>query len=101
MAVDLGGTNFRVCSIQLNGDTTFNLTFSKVAIPKELMVAKTAQELFAFLAKQVELFLKEHHEDHFERHIRRRMTVSSPDGFRDEHVFRLGFTFSFPVQQIG
>ncbi|KAK4461364.1 putative glucokinase [Cladorrhinum samala] len=101
MAVDLGGTNFRVCSIQLNGDTTFNLTFSKVAIPKELMVAKTAQELFAFLAKQIELFLKEHHEDHFEQHVRRRMTISSPDGFRDEHVFRLGFTFSFPVQQIG
>lgn len=101
MAVDLGGTNFRVCSIQLNGDTTFNLTFTKVAIPKELMVAKTAQELFAFLAKQVELFLQTHHNDHFEAHVRRRMTISSPDGFRDEHVFRLGFTFSFPVQQVG
>ncbi|KAK4189775.1 putative glucokinase [Podospora australis] len=101
MAVDLGGTNFRVCSIQLNGDTTFNLTFSKVAIPRELMVAKTAQELFAFLAKQIELFLQTHHEDHFEQHVRRRMTMSSPEGFKDEHVFRLGFTFSFPVQQVG
>ncbi|KAK3363282.1 putative glucokinase [Lasiosphaeria hispida] len=101
MAVDLGGTNFRVCSIQLNGDSTFNLTYTKVAIPKELMVAKTAEELFAFLAKQIELFLKTHHEEQFVAHIRRRMTVSSPDGFRDENVFRLGFTFSFPVQQIG
>ncbi|KAI0394480.1 glucokinase [Xylariaceae sp. FL0594] len=101
MAVDLGGTNFRVCSVHLNGDTTFNLTYSKVAIPKELMVAKTSKELFGFLAKQIEVFLKTHHEDHFEAHIRRRQTVSTPEGFRDERFFRLGFTFSFPVQQFG
>ncbi|KAI0019690.1 hypothetical protein F4780DRAFT_771097 [Xylariomycetidae sp. FL0641] len=101
LAVDLGGTNFRVCSIHLNGDTTFNLTFSKVAIPKKLMTARSAQELFGFLAKQIELFLKEHHNDHFEAHIRRRQTVSTPEGYREEHIFRLGFTFSFPVQQYG
>lgn len=101
MAVDLGGTNFRVCSILLNGDTTFNLTYTKVAIPKTLMVAKTAEELFAFLAKQIELFLQTHHENHFEKNVRRRMTQSSPEGFKDEHVFHLGFTFSFPVQQLG
>lgn len=101
MAVDLGGTNFRVCSVQLNGDTTFNLTYSKVAIPKELMVAKKAEDLFSFLAKQIELFLREHHAEHFEQHVRRRQTYSAPEGYRDEHVFRLGFTFSFPVQQLG
>jgi hexokinase len=65
------------------------------------MQAKTAKELFAFLAKQIENFLRTHHEDHFEKHIRRRQTVSTPEGYRDEHVFRLGFTFSFPVHQIG
>ncbi|KAF4827462.1 Glucokinase [Colletotrichum tropicale] len=101
LAVDLGGTNFRVCSVQLNGDTTFNLTYSKVAIPKELMVAKKAEDLFSFLAKQIELFLREHHAEHFEQHVRRRQTYSAPEGYRDEHVFRLGFTFSFPVQQLG
>lgn len=101
LAVDLGGTNFRVCSIHLNGDTTFNLTYSKVAIPKELMTAKTAQELFGFLAKQIELFLRKHHSEHFEHRLRRRFTFSNPEGFKDEEVFRLGFTFSFPVQQIG
>ncbi|KAI5925693.1 hypothetical protein F4810DRAFT_657675 [Camillea tinctor] len=101
LAVDLGGTNFRVCSIHLNGDTTFNLTYTKVAIPKNLMTASSAQDLFGFLAKQIEQFLKIHHEDHFEAHIRRRQTVTSPDGYRDEHIFRLGFTFSFPVQQSG
>ena len=101
LAVDLGGTNFRVCSVMLNGDTTFNLTYNKVAIPKELMVAKTAPELFSFLAKQIENFLREHHAEHFESHLRRRSTVSHPEGYRDEPIFRLGFTFSFPVQQLG
>ncbi|ELR07967.1 hypothetical protein GMDG_02826 [Pseudogymnoascus destructans 20631-21] len=102
LAVDLGGTNFRVCSIHLHGDTTFTLTQSKVAIPKELMIAKTAKELFDFLAKQIGLFLKEHHEEHFESHLRRRNTAaSSPAGYRDENIFKLGFTFSFPVHQIG
>ncbi|KAM0561221.1 hypothetical protein ACHAPJ_003726 [Fusarium lateritium] len=100
LAVDLGGTNFRVCSIMLNGDTTFNLTYNKVAIPKELMVAKTSSELFSFLAKQIEIFLKEHHADHFNSHLRRRNTRSTPEGFRDEPIFRLGFTFSFPVKQL-
>ncbi|TVY73143.1 Glucokinase, partial [Lachnellula suecica] len=101
LAVDLGGTNFRVCSINLHGDTTFDIVQQKVPIPKELMVAKTSKELFSFLAKQIESFLKEHHEDHFVAHIRRRQTVSTPEGYRDEHIFRLGFTFSFPVHQIG
>ncbi len=85
----------------LNGNNTFELTFDKVAIPKALMKAKTARELFAFLAKQIEAFLKKHHLDQFERHVRRRKTVSAAEGYRDEHVFRLGFTFSFPVQQLG
>jgi hexokinase len=101
LAVDLGGTNFRVCSVQLFGNTKFKITATKVAIPKEMMVAKTSKELFAFLAKQIELFLQEHHSDHFETHIRRRKTVSTPEGYRDEQIFRLGFTFSFPVHQVG
>lgn len=99
MAVDLGGTNFRVCSIQLHGNSTFSLTQSKVAIPKELMVAKTSRELFSFLAKQIELFLKTHHEDHYASHVERR--ASYVGGFREEDIFSLGFTFSFPVQQYG
>jgi hexokinase len=65
------------------------------------MLAKTAQELFAFLAKQIDTFLQTHHMEHYDRHVRRRQTVSSPTGYKDEHVFRLGFTFSFPVKQIG
>ncbi|KAL8638333.1 MAG: hypothetical protein Q9228_004510 [Teloschistes exilis] len=98
LAVDLGGTNFRVCSITLNGDTTFSLTQSKVAIPRELMLAKTSQELFSFLAKQIESFLKTHHNDHFEEHHERR---KAGEAMTEAHFFQLGFTFSFPVHQIG
>jgi hexokinase len=100
MAVDLGGTNFRVCSIQLHGNTTFSLTQSKVPIPRELMVAKTSKELFSFLAKQIEQFLKVHHEEHYFGSLRRRETGG--DGVSEEQeIFNLGFTFSFPVNQIG
>lgn len=101
MAVDLGGTNFRVCSINLHGNSTFSLTQSKVAIPRELMVAKTSKELFSFLAKQIALFLQTHHEEHYHSTVRRRQTVSSEGGFKEEEIFNLGFTFSFPVQQFG
>ncbi|KAL8963858.1 MAG: hypothetical protein Q9183_004897, partial [Haloplaca sp. 2 TL-2023] len=98
LAVDLGGTNFRVCSIRLNGDTTFSLTQSKVAIPRELMVAKKSEDLFSFLAKQIEAFLKTHHNDHFEEH---RQKKEAGQNMTNEHFLQLGFTFSFPVQQIG
>ncbi|KAI9809258.1 MAG: hypothetical protein M1825_002549 [Sarcosagium campestre] len=99
LAVDLGGTNFRVCSINLHGNTTFTLTQSKVAIPHELMVAKTSKELFSFLARQIEAFLKTHHADHFEAHLQRVRSGTSQGG--EEKMFMLGFTFSFPVQQHG
>lgn len=92
LAVDLGGTNFRVCSIVLHGNSTFSLTQSKVAVPRSLMETKSAHELFHFLAKQIESFLKTHHEEHFEKHR---------DNPKEAEFFDLGFTFSFPVDQIG
>ncbi|KAL6721953.1 glucokinase [Lecanora helva] len=101
LAVDLGGTNFRVCSIQLHGNTTFSLTQSKVAIPRELMTAKTSKELFSFLARQIESFLKTHHDVHYQAHVERRRAGSSRQDFTTEEIFQLGFTFSFPVNQIG
>ena len=65
------------------------------------MVAKTAKELFSFLARHIESFVKTHHNDHFQAHIRRRKTMSASDGYKDEEIFQLGFTFSFPVEQAG
>lgn len=65
------------------------------------MVAKTSKELFSFLAQQIAAFLKTHHEDHYQSTIRRRATISKPNGFQEEEIFNLGFTFSFPVHQVG
>lgn len=62
------------------------------------MTAKTAKELFSFLAKQIELFLQTHHEDHFAAHKRRKERGEQLD---EEEIFNLGFTFSFPVNQVG
>ncbi|KAL2757802.1 hypothetical protein ACRALDRAFT_2025516 [Sodiomyces alcalophilus JCM 7366] len=92
LAVDLGGTNFRVCSVRLNGDSTFKLTYNKVAVPKELMTAEKAEHLFGFLAKQIEIFMHEHHKDEFE-------SIRSQTN-KDEEIFHLGFTFSYPVKQL-
>ncbi|KAI5846181.1 hypothetical protein BZA05DRAFT_341948 [Tricharina praecox] len=84
LAVDLGGTNFRVCSVYLTGDSKFTLTQSKAAIPK-LMMTSDSHTLFSFLAQQVKEFVDEHHGDHFAETA--------------DHHLQLGFTFSFPVDQ--
>ena len=55
------------------------------------METEVASELFGFMAKQIENFLKEHHADHFETHMER----------GEVPYFDLGFTFSFPVEQVG
>ncbi|KAL9106984.1 MAG: hypothetical protein Q9227_008020 [Pyrenula ochraceoflavens] len=84
-----------------NGTEKVDTLIGYATIPRDLMVAKTSKELFSFLAKQIETFLRTHHSDHFETAKRRRTTVSAKSGYREEDVFNLGFTFSFPVNQIG
>ncbi|GEQ71703.1 hypothetical protein JCM33374_g5389 [Metschnikowia sp. JCM 33374] len=82
MAADLGGTNFRVCSIDLKGDHTFLLKQSKSPVPLDLMRGSTSDALFSFLASKVSEFLKEHH-DHLDESTK----------------LTMGITFSFPVDQ--
>ena len=65
------------------------------------MTAKTSKELFAFLAKQIENFLKTHHDEHYQAHVEKRRQGSSRNDFTTQEIFQLGFTFSFPVNQIG
>lgn len=81
LAADLGGTNFRVCSVTLNGDHTFKLIQSKNPIPVDLM-SSTSDELFSYLAGKINSFVNEHHSE-----------TKSGD------KLKLGFTFSFPVEQ--
>uniref|UniRef100_A0A060TG21 Phosphotransferase n=1 Tax=Blastobotrys adeninivorans TaxID=409370 RepID=A0A060TG21_BLAAD len=90
LASDLGGTNFRVCSVTLNGDSTYSLNQEKSSVPKELMVG-SCKDFFDYLAGQVEAFLRKHHGEQF-----------AEDGYPKPpsgEPFKMGFTFSFPVDQ--
>ncbi|OAF61394.2 glucokinase [Pseudogymnoascus destructans] len=94
LALDLGGTNVRVCSVDLHGDTKLTTVQSKTAIPPELMHAATFRELLHFLAQQIELFLQTYNNDLLHAH-RARKTETSRDG-----LLKLGFTFSFAFKQL-
>ena len=85
LAADLGGTNFRVCSIDLKGDHTFTMKQSKYRLPVDLMKAEKSDDFFSFLAKKVQSFLLEHH--------------SEACSAKNAEPLKLGFTFSFPVNQ--
>jgi len=80
IALDLGGTNFRVLSVKLDGKGKANvLAVSKFAIPKKDMQG-TGVQLFDFIAGGIDAFLTENRIDR-------------------NKVYDLAFTFSFPVEQ--
>ena len=84
--MDLGGTNIRVCSVDLHGDTTFSVQQSKMTIPRQLMVTKTGHQLLSFIAERVEAFLNTYHP-----------TLLTKSSYSP--TISLGLTFSFPVYQ--
>ncbi|KAK5959980.1 glucokinase PWA37_002816 [Arxiozyma heterogenica] len=92
LAADLGGTNFRVCSVTLNGDHTYSMEQMKSKIPDELLESKdvTSDQLFGYLARRTLIFLKKYHPDY--------LSSSSTSPSTSESL-RLGFTFSYPVDQ--
>jgi hexokinase len=76
IALDLGGTNFRVLTLKLKGSGRISgLRVMKFAIPKKVMKGE-GKKLFSFLARSVKKFLSK--------------GASGLD---------LGFTFSFPIKQ--
>ncbi|CAE6408389.1 unnamed protein product [Rhizoctonia solani] len=81
LAVDLGGTNLRVCEVVLNGDSTFQLRAQKFKVSTELKTG-TATALFDYIASCVDAFLNE-----------------SKHASTFDDVLSLGLTFSFPVEQ--
>ncbi|EPE26462.1 Actin-like ATPase [Glarea lozoyensis ATCC 20868] len=87
LAVDLGGTNLRVCSVELNGDTTLTAKHAKKVIPPGIMTAATGAELFHLIAHEIDQFLQLHHRDALEK-LR-----------QSKDVLPLGFTFSYPAYQ--
>lgn len=80
LALDLGGTNFRVLLIHLKGEDDYEFESKIFAIPQGLMLG-SGVELFDHIAKCLAEFANELN-------------------IQDE-VLPLGFTFSFPCQQIG
>ncbi|KAJ3409739.1 hexokinase A [Chytridiales sp. JEL 0842] len=79
LALDLGGSNFRVCEVTLEGNGISRMRQKKFSVPDNLKTGDGAS-LFDFFAECVGGFLKEN---------------PSSDG--QNH--KLGFTFSFPVHQ--
>lgn len=85
LAIDLGGTNFRVCSVTLNGDSTFDIIQSKKPIPDSLMKS-TSAEFISHLGDRIQEFIETHCCD----------TMQHEGG---SDILKMGYTFSFPVNQ--
>jgi len=81
LAVDLGGTNLRVCEVALFGDSTFDLRAQKFKVSTDLKTGP-ATVLFDYIASCVDAFLNE-----------------SNHAANADDVLSLGLTFSFPVEQ--
>lgn len=80
LALDLGGTNFRVLLIHLKGEQDYEMVSKIYAIPQQLMTA-TGTLLFDHIAECLADFISDNKIQH--------------------EVLPLGFTFSFPCQQVG
>ncbi|KAK0273729.1 hexokinase [Friedmanniomyces endolithicus] len=81
LALDMGGTNLRVCEINLPEEKgEFDIIQSKYRLPEDLKTG-TADELWAYIADCLQQFIEYHHEG--------------------EKLDRLplGFTFSYPATQ--
>ncbi|ORY55751.1 hexokinase [Leucosporidium creatinivorum] len=85
LAVDLGGTNLRVCHVELEGDGKFEVTQTKYRLTEEQKHAD-GPELIDFCAECLGRFVQDHYAD--------------DDGnvILDEPL-SLGFTFSYPCVQ--
>lgn len=82
LALDMGGTNLRVCQITLTDQKSeFNIIQSKYRMPEELKTGKSG-ELWEYIADCLSQFLETHHED-----------CTKMD------KLPLGFTFSYPATQ--
>lgn len=81
LALDMGGTNLRVCEIQLpEAKGEFDIIQSKYKMPEELKTGD-ADELWDYVADCLQQFLEYHHE-----------------GEKLDQM-PLGFTFSYPATQ--
>lgn len=82
IALDLGGTNFRILELELKGSRKIPKPVSKKFVLDRKYLEGRGSDLFDFIAECVKIFLKEKKMDKFAQ-------------------YELGFTFSFPVEQTG
>ena len=81
LALDMGGTNLRVCEINLpEAKGEFDITQSKYRMPEELK-SGDGEELWEYIADCLEQFIEYHHEG------------------EKLDTMPLGFTFSYPATQ--
>ncbi|RUP51172.1 hexokinase-domain-containing protein [Jimgerdemannia flammicorona] len=84
LAIDLGGTNLRVCRVDLLGNHKFEIHQEKYMISEELKLAR-AMDLFDYIAGCVSTFISSNCSD------------GHPQG---QGGWKIGFTFSFPVEYV-
>lgn len=83
LALDMGGTNLRVCEITLtNNKSEFDIIQSKYRMPEELKTGES-EELWEYIADCLKQFIETHHGE-----------VPAM-----EEKIPLGFTFSYPATQ--
>jgi hypothetical protein len=82
LALDMGGTNLRVCEITLTDrKSEFDIIQSKYRMPEELKTG-SSEELWEYIAACLQQFVETHHGD-----------LTKID------ALPLGFTFSYPATQ--
>jgi len=84
LALDMGGTNLRVCEIILPEEKgAFDIIQSKYKMPDELKTGES-EELWEYIADCIQQFIEYHHE---------------VEDLEELDKIPLGFTFSFPATQ--
>jgi len=84
LALDMGGTNLRVCEIILLEEKgEFDIIQSKYKMPDELKTGES-EELWEYVADCIQQFIEYHHE---------------VENLEELDKIPLGFTFSFPATQ--
>lgn len=88
LALDLGGTNLRVCKVELHGPSSavsqkHTLVQEQYKLPSEIKTS-TAEELWAYVAEYLEKFMKK---------------MGLLEHYNREKPMPLGFTFSYPAIQ--
>ncbi|RMJ23984.1 Hexokinase [Aspergillus sp. HF37] len=92
LAVDLGGSNCRICLVDLHGDSTFTVVQSKHTVPANAMVNPSYRPVFAFIAERIADFLEAHRGPG-------RSLLSDAGRHEGQCSYQLGFTFSFVCEQ--